>query len=286
MQPDESTNNPGGAPDGGPGPGATAVTPGAGVRPRRMLWPWALGAGLLAGLVSWYGGERAFGHFQPVMTRPPNWSKLNYYERQNIDAAIHRVARRSSEARNAAVAFGLLGATLGGALGLFGGLARGAIGPALMAAVVGVVVGGGAGAGTSYLLTPVFMTHLDPDAPSHVPLLSRGAILLAVGAAGGLAFGLGVGGRRAWARALLGGLAGALLGTLVFEMGSSTLFPLVRHDQPIPGVQEQSLVRLLVHLSVAVCAALGAALVVHEGRSAASAAKPSPPLDITGVEPA
>jgi hypothetical protein len=271
---------------GSPAAGAGATVPGGTTvpspAPRRLLWLWALLAGLGAGLVSWYGGERAFGAFEPVIVHPANWKQINIYERPAIDADLQRKARPVSEAKNAAVAFGLLGAMLGIGLGLAGGWARGSVWGGLAAALVGGGAGASAGAGLSMVLTAVFIGHLDPDptASMLVPMVSRGAIWAAIGAAGGLAFGLGLGTRRAMVRALIGGLAGAVLGTLVFEAAGSAAFPLVRVESPIPGEKAQSMPRLLAHLCVAVFSALGAALGVGERGRPGDRAKPAVAPDL------
>jgi hypothetical protein len=95
-------------------------------------------------------------------------------------------------------------------------------------------------------------------------LLIHAGIWLPIGAAAGVAFGVGRGGRRTIVLALLGGLAGAALGTLVFEIVNGLAFPNVRLDKPIPG---ESHSRILTYFCVAVFTALGAALGVGERRS-------------------
>ena len=55
-------------------------------------------------------------------------------------------------------------------------------------------------------------THDPQSQDLTLPMLTLGSIGSAVGAAGGLAFGLGLGGRDRWSKSLFGGLLGAALG--------------------------------------------------------------------------
>jgi hypothetical protein len=91
------------------------------------------------------------------------------------------------------------------------------------------------------------------------PLLMHGGIWGAVGAAGGLAFGLGLGGRDRAARALIGGLLGALLGTVLYDLIGALAFPMSRTDFPVAADWPP---RLLARLLVAGLAAAGTAMAV------------------------
>ena len=63
------------------------------------------------------------------------------------------------------------------------------------------------------------------------PLLTHGAIWSAVGAIGGLAFGLGLGGRGRWKATLVRGLVGAAAATVVYETRRGTRLR-VQQDRP------------------------------------------------------
>ena len=79
---------------------------------------------------------------------------------------------------------------------------------------------------TSLLVLPYFFRNQDPHSQDlMLPLLTLGSICSAVGAAGGLAFGVGLGGRDRWMKSLLGGLLGAGLGTVVYEVVGALAFP-------------------------------------------------------------
>jgi hypothetical protein len=252
------------------------------------LWVFALVAGLVAGLESWVGGEAAYGHYTPVFKLPANWDRLGPYDKPNVISDLLREATPIAEAKNTAVAYGLLGASLGAALGLAGGLARRSAGAALAATLFGAVAGVATGAGMSVVLTHEFYRRINPESGMMLGMLTHAGIWVPVGAVAGLAFGLGLGGPRAIAFALLGGLAGAVFGTMAFETINAIAFPLIRVNAPIPGdwltrEEAQKLPRLLARLytglprllsclCVAVFTALGAAVGVRR-----RGGKPAPP---------
>ena len=102
----------------------------------------------------------------------------------------------ATQAKNATLAYGLMGGTLGLLLGLGGGLARSTVQSAAVASVVGLALGAAAGAGATLAMVPLY--HRFQDARQEmasmditVPLLIHSAIWAAAGAAAGLAFGLG-----------------------------------------------------------------------------------------------
>jgi len=78
-----------------------------------------------------------------------------------------------------------------------------------------------------------------------------------VGAAGGLAFGIGLGGRDRWVKSLVGGLLGAALGTVAYEVIGAVAFPTDKTELPI-SLSPRT--RAMLHLLVAVMAATGSAL--------------------------
>jgi hypothetical protein len=229
----------------------------------RPLWLWALAAGLAAGLAAAVGGEAAHGRFQPVIKYPANWDQISAFDKPDIVSALMRKETPGAEAKNTAVAYGLLGATLGGALGLAGGLARRSGRAALTATLVGALTGAATGAALSVATTPVFFQRLDPESGMTLGLLIHAGIWVPIGAAAGLAFGVGLGGPRSIALALLGGLAGAVLGTFAYELVNALAFPNARLDRPVPDDWQS---RILAVFSVAVFTALGAALGLGERR--------------------
>src|SRR5262249_27514140 len=118
----------------------------------------------------------------------------------------------------------------------------------------------------SWVLLPVFYRNEDPISGDLIlPLLTQGAVWTVVGAAGGLALGLGLGGHGRPLRAALGGLLGAALGAIIYEAVSAVGFP---NDEPAQPVSKAWVTRLLVRVLVAVLAAAGAALAAESGRGA------------------
>jgi hypothetical protein len=115
-----------------------------------------------------------------------------------------------------------------------------------------------AGVSVSLLVLPRFFKTHDPQSQDLVlPLLTLGTICSAVGAAGGLAFGVGLGGRDRWKKTLLGGLVGAALATVVYETIGAIVFATDRTELPI---SQTYATRIMLHGLVAVWAAVGSAL--------------------------
>jgi hypothetical protein len=98
----------------------------------------------------------------------------------------------------------------------------------------------------------------------------HGGIWAAVGAAAGLAFGLGLGGRGRWARGALGGLLGGVAATMVYELVGALAFPIDKTSQPVSATV---VTRFFAQFAVAVLAAAGAALGVD---GAPRRARPAP----------
>jgi hypothetical protein len=227
---------------------------------RARLWSLALGTGILAGLVAWLGGEGCI-----ELIKPPRHSL-------NSRGLILRVTDRREEAaavaKNAGLAFVLLGAALGSGLGAAGGLARRSRRAAVRAALVGLAVGAGAAGGMSLVILPAYNAYMqrNPDEAFRdlgLSLLVHAGIWSAVGAAGGLALGLGLGERKLWSRAVEGGLVGAALGAIAYELIGAFAFPAARTAQYVSATWET---RLLARLAVTVLAAAGAAMAVSSPR--------------------
>ncbi len=156
--------------------------------------------------------------------------------------------------------------TMGGLLGLAMGLGGG-IGPALdrcavRAAILGLVLGAAAAASVSLVLVSIFFKRHDPQSGDLVlPLLTHGAIWSAVGAIGGLAFGLGLGGQGRWKATLVGGLAGAAAATVVYEIVGALAFASSKTDLPLSS---SITTRGMAQLLVAILSAVGAVLALHQ----------------------
>jgi hypothetical protein len=216
--------------------------------PAPRPWGWALAAGVVAGLLTWVGGEVAWPEVRAAQT-----PKLIPYPTAEDRAQVIR-----GQAGSTALSFIQQGAILGAVLGLAGGLSRLSARGGLVAAAAGLALGAAAAAGAAHGLLPYYFWNVDPEESNlTVPLLTHGGIWAAAGAAAGLAFGLGRGGRGRWARGALGGLLGGVVATMIYDLVGALAFPLDKTSQPVSAT---SVTRLLAQLTVAVLVAAGAAV--------------------------
>ena len=229
-----------GSPDGGPkmpvndrepplSEGASQVTPEnasepqAGDGARRPItdrasgiWVWSFAAGLLAGLATWVVGELVWGRVHSAQT-----PKIIAFP----TAADHdRIIR--GLVSGTAVTFVQQGAIVGVVLGIASGLIRRSARVGLVAAMLGGALGAAMGTATSYGLLTVHFRNADPqDNSLTLALLVHGGIWASVGAAAGLAFGLGSGGRGRWAAGAFGGLVGGAAAAMAFDVIRGAGFP-------------------------------------------------------------
>jgi hypothetical protein len=236
-------------------------------RPER-IWALAVGAGFLAGVLSWVAGEMALTAFKPELE-----------EAQGMGVVLMLPSRKGelkADTQNAALAFGLLGAILGLGLGITGGLVEEAsrTGRWAMAGLTGLAVGAALGVGASLALVPLFHQARMANPLSldlTIPMLVHAGIWAAVGAGGGLAFGIGsAGDRRRIARTTIGGLVGGALAAVAYETIGALAFPLADTPRPLSLTWGS---RLLARLLVATLAAAGAAAVV----TLETSRRPAPP---------
>jgi hypothetical protein len=219
--------------------------------PAVRVWALALTAGLISGIASWLIGETLHGRFRPVEAtsgaRPSSETRARFV-----------VEATASETLEASFAFGSLGAVLGLTLGLAGGSARGSARAALIAAIVGSLLVGVAGAGMSRVLLPIYFRVLDPDhGDLTLAILILGGIWPLIGAAGGVAFGIGLGEPGRAVRAVYGGLLGALVGLLLYEIVGAVVFPFDKTSNPLSATWHT---RLFARLAVSILASAGAAM--------------------------
>jgi hypothetical protein len=217
------------------------------------VWVATVTAGLLVSALSWLAGESVIRSI-PTQTDQAN---VNGRERSIVTVlSSHR-----TEVKRATLAYGLQGALLGICLGLAGASMRWSVGGGTVAALVGLIIGAGAGAGASGGLFPVFLRHLDPISGDLLgPMITHAAIWSALGAAGGLAFGIGRVGRSGdIVRAVLGGLTGAALGAIAFQLVGAFCFPQSKTDMPLAAEPPARLLALaLTCLSTAAGVAISA----------------------------
>jgi hypothetical protein len=171
------------------------------------------------------------------------------------------------------MAFGFRGAVLGAALGLAGGLARRKI--AAGAGLAGLVLGGAAGGGAAFGAFTAYLRHRDPiSGDLLLPLLCHAAAWAALGAAGGLAFGLGLFAERGpAARSALAGLIVAALGAAAFQIAGAFAFPGAKTDMPLAS---EPAARLAAEALCGLSVAAGAAFAASNGSGRAGAPSQSP----------
>jgi hypothetical protein len=212
-------------------------------RPGPALLVRCLCAGTLAGVVAWIAGEAIHGAFAPQM--------LSSFD---IEGGEMRRRVVASTRREATLAFGILGASVGLALGLAGGRGR----PRLAGGAAGLFLGAAVGAGVAWVVLAIYARNVNRDVDDLIlPLLTHGSIWGAVGAVGGLAFGIGRGQPRQLGLMILGGLLGALGATVLYDVAVGLAFPLAKTAEPL---SESWLTRLLAYLLVACGAATGVGL--------------------------
>jgi hypothetical protein len=245
-------------PDPPPADSSTGVTPEAVSAPApnvprpeptptatTLSHPWLLlvAAGLLAGLLAAGIGEATHDYFAPELTlQELQGNKMMKPTPETTLVAI---------VKNGALANAVLGGVLGLALGLAGGLARHSISRAALAGLLGLFLGAILGTVLSLGVIPVFYyskrftVSSEPDL--GVAFALHAGVWAILGAAGGLAFAVGLGGRTRMSRALCGGLLGGLVGTMLYDVIGAVFFPLADTAEPIAATWEtRALARFLV----------------------------------------
>jgi hypothetical protein len=211
----------------------------------------AIAAGFVAGVASSLVGEMILNRYQndllPPFTHRPSPEEIRRWK----DARLY----------SATQTFAAMGGLLGLTMGLAGGLARRSVFASAWAATGGLILGTAAGASTALVLVSNFFQRHDPHSGDLVfPLLTHGAIWSVVGAIGGLAFGLGLGGRGRWIATASGGLVGAAAATIIYEIVGALAFETSKTDQP---VSSSITTRGMAQLLVAILTAVGAFLALR-----------------------
>jgi hypothetical protein len=173
----------------------------------------------------------------------------------------------TANAWNGAIDYGVLGGLLGLSLGLAGGLTRRSVGGAIVAACVGLVLGLAAGALPAFGVMPWYWGHHADDKATAgmLPLVFHCGLWAALGAAAGLAYGLGRAGQNPsrLVEGALGGLIGATLGSFAYEILGTLLFA---QDRPDESFAATAAARVTAHVCIALFVALGAALMLDYPR--------------------
>ena len=192
-----------------------------------------------------------------------------------INPTIEEMSRlKAARLYSATLTFTSLGGFLGLTMGLAGGLARRSVPAGIPAAMLGFVLGAAVESITGLPGCVDVLQTVRPDSGRPgTPLAHSRHDLLAVGAIGGLAFGLGLGGRGRWRSTLVGGLLGAAVATVVYEIGGALVFASSKTELPLSSSVTTRAIALLL---VAICSAVGAAWATNSAvRAKESAPVPS-----------
>jgi hypothetical protein len=229
-----------------------------------QLLVFAFVAALLAGVASLLVGELILNRYQSDLNPPIQNNPSPEDVRRWKDARLY----------SATFTFTALGGLLGLTLGLAGGLARRSVSASAMAAILGLLLGSTIAASFSLVLVSIFFKNHDPQSSDLLfPLFTHGAIWSVVGAVGGLAFGLGLGGRGRWKATLVGGLSGAAAATVVYELVGALFFASNKTDLPLSS---SSTTRGMALLLVASLSSIGAVMALRQpAKQAARSSVPS-----------
>lgn len=193
------------------------------------LWKWALVTSCLVAIASWIVGET---RLVQVVPRRGHFSAAGKTV-EGISTQERDLASVTSEARIHTV----IGATLGLTMGLLGAFHR-RTGPGtlLVIAAAGTICGLFAGCAVSLGILPRAGEWTQAATnETLVAVLLKGTIWALLGAAGGLALGLGLGGWRQICLCLASGLAGGVLGAIGYEILAGLFFPLETTGALIPS---------------------------------------------------
>jgi hypothetical protein len=227
-------------------------------------------SGIVAGLAAFGIGEATSELI------PPDTVKFDFFgaTRAQVTRDTPRVV-----ARMAALAFGVLGVSLGGCLGIAGGLARRSAAGSVAGGLCGAILGGLFGAVGALGSLP-FSMQLRIQHPNNdlvIGILLHGMTWGLLGAVSGLAFAIGLGQPRLAVRAVVAGLVGAVVGSVAFDLIGGFAFPLAKTDSAISLTWPS---RLLARLMVSALTAAVIALLLPAPR-AATGVLPEPSIPTT-----
>jgi hypothetical protein len=179
----------------------------------------------------------------------------------NRPVMISVVETKVLATQNGVIGYAILGAILALGLGAAAALLDGrrSISLVFLAGLTGLVLGACGGAAASYLLIPFYFNNLETADLTFSMLIHLG-IWTVLGAASGVAFGIGSGSRDVFVRALIGGVTGAALATLLFDI-SGAFFPLAHTERPMA---EEVGTRLLGNMLLGLCVAGGIVVVASQ----------------------
>jgi hypothetical protein len=220
---------------------------GAGWRP----WQGAIVAALLAAAGAWLLGESRVARAVAADAAIPTMGQ--------IVMAPTVATTQAAEIKNTVRTFGALGALLGLLLGLAGGLSRGNARAAWAAGASGLIAGGVTGAAGPLFVVRAFHHWQSEGADDLiVSMVMHSGLLTLLGAAAGLALAIGLGNKRRFAHAALGGAIGAVVGAVFYDLIGAFAFPLANTAEPLATTAAARFAELIVPaIAIAVGAASG-----------------------------
>ena len=230
----------------------TTVSPsdeGSLARAPRRWYVIALGAGIVAGLLSWLIGEATLEVFKAKEI------EFVYLGMRNVGPSAD--SRNAALFKNAVLAYAVLGGVTGLALGLAGGIAGRSNLRGVVAGVIALVLGSLAGGLAALGLLSFYYRQLVPD-PNDLlrPIMICGGIAVAISAVSGAAFAIAARRGRRVPAAMLAACLGAIWSTIMFFILSEYFFADSSSTEPLAG---PPLVRLLAKMLLTIMAALCAA---------------------------
>jgi len=234
--------------------------PGSGVPVTWRTWALAMAGVIVGGIASVVILEMLMVSYEPSV-RPDLGNRPAPEDVAKIGKAY---IQRGS------LSYAATGTLVGLMLGLAGGIARRSVKAAALAGLVGLLVGGIVEGGVARLSLWLIYMKFEPGPEEMLhSLLSHEALWDAVGLTGGLAFGLGLGGKHRWWKTAFGGLIGAAMATVVFEFLGALVFSTHGTHQPLADSLET---RALAQIMIPLGTAIGAVLAARPPRS-----RPNPP---------
>lgn len=237
-------------------------------------WGVVFAGALLAGLVAFGLGELPAAQFQPQTSPMRTQGGIVMAVSPDEEARVDRL--------NAALAAAVLGGLLGLALGVAAGLVRRAPLPGLASGFLGGVLGAALGFAAASVLLPIYFHKLahEPEQLLNdllTPVLVRSGTWAAIGAAAGLALGVGLDRWHRLASCITSGLVGGVIGAFLYEVVGALLFASAKTSQPIANRWPPRLVGyLLAATFIALLAGWGAAPSRRPPRRRAEGASTTP----------
>jgi hypothetical protein len=225
----------------------------------------AVAGGVVAGLVAWMAGEQAANVFHPRLYKTEVMGLVYDLPTQQ--------SQRVADIKNALLTVAILGGATGMAMGLAGGLAGGSPRRGVMVGLAALVAGTLAGVLSGFFVFRHFFRDVVPDVNDLLtPILLHGAIWMVIGAVGGLAFALGIGGRPQRLHAAVAAGIGAFLASVLYHVLGAILSPGSNASDPVAKSADlRFLAMTLFTVLVAAGAAIGALGQVREApRTSAS----------------